>query len=86
MYIYMYNLHVQFTDSRLLESLGCHGLYLASPTSREALMDAATEKKEVVLVTDDVLTIKDKFQEEREIIGNRGLGGNHCIHRGQSWN
>ena len=41
-------------------------------------MDAATEKKEVVLVTDDVLTIKDKFQEERELIGNRGVGGNHC--------
>ena len=29
-------------------------------------MDAATEKKEVVMVTDDVLTIKDKFQEEPE--------------------
>lgn len=28
-------------------------------------MDAASEKKEVVLVTDDVLTIKDKFEEER---------------------
>ena len=70
----MYNLHVQFSDSRLLENLGCHGFYLASPTSREALVDAATEKKEVVLVTDDVLTIKDKFQEEREIIGNRGVG------------
>jgi len=27
-------------------------------------MDAASEKKEVVLVTDDVLTIKDKFEEE----------------------
>lgn len=32
----------------------------------QALMDAATEKKEVVMVTDDVLTIKDKFQEEPE--------------------
>eukprot|EP00434_Breviolum_minutum_P023611 symbB.v1.2.020826.t1/scaffold1727.1/size109917/2 len=33
-------------------------------TYAKALMDAATEKKEVVMVTDDVLTIKDKFQEE----------------------
>ena len=78
----MYSFRIQ----GCLKTLGCHAFYLASVTSRKALMDAATEKKEVVLVTDDVLTIKDKFQEEGEIIGNRGLGGNHCMHRSQSWN
>ena len=42
---------------------------MAEQAPRQALMDAATEKKEVVLVTDDVLTIKDKFQEESSKTG-----------------
>ena len=43
--------------------LRTHGILARTGATWKALMDAAIEKKEIVLVTDDVLKIKDQFLE-----------------------